>query len=330
MTTAYAPKVTVDSRGSQLLILRKGDPIPSLLHGLISRKGHAREIIRLAVGAKFIAPEIAAGIIPNFLEALKVYNNGQVVRTTTGSWWSGGTANQAADGSLKDDMPTVLPGHIAANFPTIAFSTTPKTAAVLAQNYINGGLVVDQWGTRLDFRQHLNLVYEPGITEAAPDWDFDVSLYLQLMKQWASLDVNPFRPGLIGANGGPVAADEFFLGLELGFPLILLKGSMRAADAAIEVFENDRWDNFFAGEIKGFQATKDDTSKPQAKRDAADASIKALQAKIAGYQALVPSLDRDLVSVATINDAKSLNTALLERGFLQAPDADEDDVDPNA
>ncbi len=328
MTTPFAPKVTVDARGSKLLVLRKGDKVPALIHGLVTRPGIAREVARLAVGCKFIDQAVAAGIIPAFLEALKVYDGSKVVRTARGSFWSGGTANANKDGTLKDDMPTVLPGHIAAAYPTIAFSTTPKMADTLAQNYINGGVVVDGWGTRLDYRQHLNIVFEPDITSAAPDWDFDLELYLSLMEGWMKLD-DPIRGLIIGANGGTVARREFYGGLTRKIPLIVLSGSKRESDAFVAAFQHDNWTLTGVEDRQRIIAKRDAADASAATQEKAEQALAALDAEIAGYQETLGRIDRDLVSIVPINDSKALNTAFLDRGFL-AEVADETDEDPNA
>ncbi len=327
--TPYKPQITVDSRGSQLIILRKGDPVPALVHGLVSRAGIAREVVRLAVGAKFIDPAIASGIIPNFLEALRVYDGDKVVRTARGSFWSGGTANANADGTLKDDMPTVLPGKIAEAFPTIAFSTTPKTASVVAQNYTNGGLVPDQWGTRIDYRQHLNIIFEPDITVAAPDWDYDLELYLGLMKGWMTLSGNPIRGLVVGANGGKVARREFYGALRLGIPLIVLEGSKRESDAFVAAFRHGDWTNTGIEERQALEQKRDKQGAPAGDKDKAAAALDVLKAEVEACQATLGAIDRDLVTIVPINDPKKLNTAFLDRGFLAEPEEDGGE-DPNA
>lgn len=327
MSSEFRPQITVDSRGSKLIILRKGDQVPAFIHGLVRYPGIAPENIRLAVGCKKIPPEIARDFIPTVLEALKVYDNGKVVRTTRGSFWSGGTANADKTGTLLDDMPTVLPGHIAAAYPTIAFSTTPKRFDTLAQNYVNGGLIIDEYGTRIDFRHHhLNLVYEPDIFVPAPDWDFDVELYKKLQDEWDKVGI---RTGVLGANGGPVALLEYVLAMQQARRLILVKGSLREADAVIAALEDGNYDLVGKEERDGYIAKRDKDGASAQVKEQMTAKIEVHDKKIEGFRKIIAASCRDVIRVVPINNSRALNQAFLDLGFLQ-PFEEGSDEDPNA
>lgn len=291
-----APKVQVDPRGCLLIVVSKGQVAPPNFTNLVSREGIAREVVRIAGGCKGLSPEFQRGLTSYFVDAFKVVD-GNTVREFRGTAFSGGTAYANADGSLQDNMVTNVPAALAATYPCIAMSTTPRTAD-MAMDRATGGVIVDLYGGRLDFRQHATLVCQQD-PAAVLDWNGDLELYLTLMEGWKMVG---FSTAIITMNGGDVTREEIYGALKRGLPVIAVEGSGRETDAFIQAFRTGDFSGT-AGEMRAKLKSKGKSEEP------ADAIV-------AQCRAALDSIDRGLVSIVPLGDSEALREALIARGFL--------------
>lgn len=297
MSNKFAPKLAGDSRGSLFFVVSEGQSAPLAFTGLVARDGVAREVVRLAGGCKGLNLD-ADAMHRYFLAAFRTVDaDGATVTEFHGTAFSGGTANADSDGSLKTDMITNVPGVLAAAYPCIAMSTTPRTGD-MALDYQHGGVVVDLYGGRLDYRQHANLVFQkdPG---NVLDWDGDLELYLTLMEGWKSAG---FATAIIAMNGGDVTRDEIYKALARGIPVIAVEGSLRETDAFIKAFRDGDF-SATAAEMRAKLESKSKSTEP------ADKVVEACEEAMG-------KIDRSLVSIVKLNEAAELRAALVARGFL--------------
>ena len=205
MSTNYGPKIEIDGRGCQVHVLSIGQPVPPAFSNLVTvDRGEgvkaAREVVRIAGGCKHISEEIVAAMPGYFRDAFRtVDDDGNTVTEFRGTAFSGGTANIGDDGVLQDGMVTNMPAVLANSYPCIAMSTTPRTD-IMALDGQTGGLVVDAWGGRIDFRQHAAMVVQQDPAEVL-DWDGDLDTYLTLLEGW---QMAGFKVAVIAMNGGGV------------------------------------------------------------------------------------------------------------------------------
>lgn len=285
----YTPKIVADARGSRLITIRQGEIAPMDFLGLATTPGVAREVVRFGGGCKGFTPELVSRLHPMHIEALTGF---------CGVAFSGGTANADADGNLKDDMVTNIPARLAEAFPCIAIHTTPRTA-VLAQDYKTGRVVADGYGGRLDNRAHANMVVEKD-PYSVVGWDGDLVTYLDMMKTWQDAG---FRTMIEVINGGDVTRDEIYGGLARGIPVLVLKGSLREADAFIAAVDKGDW-TLTAKEMRDKLVSKNADTKP-------------VDEIIAKCQAILSVADTKLISVENYGDAAGLRSSYVKRGFLQ-------------
>ncbi|MBK9141611.1 MAG: hypothetical protein IPM23_03880 [Candidatus Melainabacteria bacterium] len=296
------PRVQVDERGCLLFVVSHGQVAPAAFTNLVTcDRGElkaAREVVRIAGGCKHFSQDLLDNLIPYFVDAFRqVDAEGKTTREFRGTAFSGGTANVDGEGGLKNDMVTNVPAHLAAAYPCIAMSTTPRTGD-MALEQKHGGLVVDLYGGRIDFRQQAALVYQQDPATVL-DWDGDLALYLTLMEGW---QMAGFKTAVIAMNGGDVTRDEIYGALKRRIPVIAVEGSLRETDAFIAAFRDGDWSKT-AAEMREKLAGKKKDTKP-----ADDA--------VAAAKAVLEKADRSLVSIVPINDSKALREALVSRGFL--------------
>lgn len=282
----YGPKFTLDKRGCQTHVLSIGQAVPQAFTNLVTMdRGEgitaAREVVRIAGGCKHISEEIVDAMPGYFKDAFRtVDDDGNTVNEFRGTAFSGGTANIDDDGVLADSMVTNMPAVLANAYPCIAMSTTPRTA-VMALDPDTGGLVVDMYGGRIDFRQHAALIVQQDPANIL-DWDGDVDLYMTLMEGWK---IAGFNTAVIAMNGGGITRDEIYGALKRQIPVIAVEGSLRETDAFIKAWRDDDWSD------------TDDSVVDNCKE-------------------IVEAADDSLVKVVTLNKADELRAALLELGFL--------------
>ncbi len=177
-------------------------------------------------------------------------------------------------------MVTNMPAVLANAYPCIAMSTTPRTD-IMALDGQTGGLIVDAYGGRIDFRQHAAMVVQQDPAEVL-DWDGDLDVYLTLMEGWK---IAGFKTAIIAMNGGGVTRDEIYKAIKRGIPVIAVEGSLRETDVFIKAWRDGDW------------SETDETVRDD-------------------YQAIVEAADRSLVHIVTINKAVELRAALVSLGFL--------------
>lgn len=286
MNKNYAPQITIDGRGCQVHVLSIGQAVPPAFANLVTvERGEgvaaSREVVRIAGGCKFISPEVVSAMPDYFRESFRtVDEDGNTVTEFRGTAFSGGTANLDDEGVIKDGMVTNMPAVLANAYPCIAMSTTPRTD-IMALDGQTGGLIVDAYGGRIDFRQHAAMVVQQDPAEVL-DWDGDLDVYLTLMEGWK---IAGFKTAIIAMNGGGVTRDEIYKAIKRGIPVIAVEGSLRETDVFIKAWRDGDW------------SETDETVRED-------------------YQAIVESADRSLVHIVTINKAVELRAALVDLGFL--------------
>jgi len=297
------PKLTIDKLGCQLHVISKGQILPVEFTSLVTHEGVAPEIIRIAGGCKGLSQAIQDGMLQYFADGFKVVDEGgATVREFHGTAFSGGTANADADGGIKSDMVTNVPAHLAHLYPCIALSTTPRTG-VMHMDSRNGGVIVDAYGGRLDYRQHAAAVVQEDPANVL-DWDGDLELYLTLLEGWKMAGK---KVAIIVLNGGKVTRDEIYKALKRQIPVVVVEGSLRECDAFIKAFRSGDYSDT-AAEEKAALVKKGKLSAAEI-----DTAIGAIHAQC---KQDMDAIDRTLVSIVPVNDAKALREALLARGFL--------------
>ena len=299
------PRLSIDADklGCQLHVISRGQVLPVEFTSLVSHPGVAPEIIRIAGGCKGLSAEIQANMIPYFLDAFRVTDaEGKTMREFRGTAFSGGTANADENGGIKSDMVTNVPAALCAAYPCIAMSTTPRTG-VMHMDRRNGGVIVDAYGGRLDYRQHAAAVVQADPANVL-DWDGDLELYLTLLEGYLAIGK---KVASIVLNGGKVTRDEIYGALKRRIPVICVEGSLRECDAFITAFRSGDF-SATAAEEKAAMVKKNKLQPAEI-----DAAIAAIHNQC--RQAL-ESVDRNLVSIVPVNDAKALREALMARGFL--------------
>jgi hypothetical protein len=161
-----------------------------------------------------------------------------------------------------------------------------------------GGLVVDGYGGRIDFRQHAAMVVQENPADVL-DWNGDLEVYLKLMEGWQMVG---FKTAVIAMNGGDVTREEIYGALKRKIATIVVRDSGREADAFIAAFEKGDF-TATAGEMRAKLAGKGKSVQP------ADDIVAACKIDL-------ESIDRSLVSIVPLGDSAAMRAALLARGFL--------------
>ncbi|MBI1271753.1 hypothetical protein GC174_15100 [bacterium] len=305
MKTNLRPIVEANStrEDNLLYVVSEGQPLPPQFTALVtmdrvvgdSTYTAERSIVRIAGGCKKFSPELKQGFMPAFLNAFNT-TDGIGYRGTV---FSGGTANLDQDGLIDDSMVTNVPARLANIYPCVAISTTPKTAD-LGMARDTGGLIVDAYGGRMDFRQTASVIYQKDPANAL-GWDGDLDLYLTFME---GLKMVGFNTAVIALNGGAVTRNEIYQSLLRGIAVIAVEGSLRETDAFISAFRDGDWS--FTGL---------EEREKLAGQGKCTASVDEM---IAARKADLERIDRSLIKIVPVNDAGALNEALLSIGFLQS------------
>ena len=161
-----------------------------------------------------------------------------------------------------------------------------------------GGLVVDSYGGRIDYRQHAAVVVQQNASDVL-EWDGDLEVYLKLLEGWQMVG---FKCAVIALNGGDVTRDEIYGALARQLPVIVVEGSGREADAFVKAFRDGDW-AATAGEMRAKLASRGKSEAP------ADAIVSAC--KVA-----MENVDRNLVSIVPLSDVAAMRAALVARGFM--------------
>lgn len=241
--------------------------------------GNEAKVIRYAGGCAGLADELKAAM-PGFItESHK--GIGKIVAFSGGTI---STEDRNVDGRTVREVTgfaiTYIPSLLRAAYGCYAMSTTPRTTQMSLDREFGGLLVTDH--DRLDYRQDRAIVIQHDAVDIpadAVDWAGDVLPYLQMMQKWQERGVNC---AVFGFNGGGATWKELVWAVERNIPVILVRGSGRKTDEFISKFEDG-----------------------------------SLRVKDLGTGDEI-SVDPSLVSIATINDAPSLRSILVARGFIAA------------
>ena len=208
--------------GSWLDIVRQGDRAAAveLLLDLCSR-APAQTVMRWAGGCKGFTPEMVEQLFA-FLASGTVSADGK--RCFQGAVGSGGTMQFDADGA-ESYMICQVPYFLARLHPCIAWGSTPQTYR-LRLDEAKGNLIVSKYGNPLDHRGHGNVLTQHDATHFQ-GWDGDVRWYMEGLQTFAR---RGFKVAVGVVNGGDITIDEALLALSKGIPVVIVKGSGRAAD----------------------------------------------------------------------------------------------------
>jgi hypothetical protein len=164
---------------------------------------------------------------------------------------SGGTLE--ADGR---PMITQAPGYLARLYSVYAFSTSPQTSR-MHLNAATNGIGLNKYGTKLDGGQH-----SVGIVQDVPGrdlgWEGDVEGYLYAFD--AAVSRLRVAASLSMFNGGDVTVAECLGALVREIPVIVVAGTLRAADDWAKAIKAGNFVDYartFIGEGKFFLQPSD-------------------------------------------------------------------------
>lgn len=164
---------------------------------------------------------------------------------------SGGT--READGK---PMVTQAPAYLARLYNLYAFSTNPQTDR-MHLNAASGQIGLNKYDTGLDAGQHALAVVQKTASEYH-GWDGDVEDYLNAFQ--AAMKRLGVRASLSLFNGGDVTVIEGIGALVRGIPVIVVEGSLRAADDWANHLRAGTFVDYvrtFIGDEKAFLTTED-------------------------------------------------------------------------
>ena len=215
-----AQTVTNSTGVVQLFVSEYAGAMPAS-YMLVATRAKSKVAIRIAGGCKNMSGQDKLDMLSFFAEALDGYS---------GVLCSGGTRQLTADGEV-DPMVTDVPGYVAStNDGVIALGTAPRTDVWSLQG--ESTFVLDGYNTRPNPTMDAILLVQNG-PDAALDWDGDVPTYLSIMAAWQNF-AGFNQVGLISWNGGAVTEAEFLATGKRNWPTILIEGSGRATDDAIQ------------------------------------------------------------------------------------------------
>ncbi len=300
-TQAITPKFASDARGCLITVMTPKEPLPNAFK-LKAADARDRTIIRVTGGCKGFTKEAQEGMVPFFIDSFAERDAaGKIVREFCGVVFSGGTANRDSAGNLMADMVTNVPAVLAHHYDCIALSTTPRTDDIFASRERSGLTIGDQ---AIDLRQHGAAIVQVSAAQAASAWDLDLPVYFSFMED---LVAQSYKAGVIAMNGGDITRDEIYRGLELGFPVIAIDGSLRETDAFVKAVGGD-W-SATAAEFKAKQLGKGLPAED------VDAKVTAIVDKC---KAILAKADPAKISIVPLNDAVAMRAALTKHGLLAA------------
>ncbi len=170
----------------------------------------------IAGGCKGLDDQTRGGMFPYFAQA---HGNPEDPDSCLACIRSGGTSD-------SDPMVTQVPGYLARLYKVLAFSTSPQTDR-MSLNADTGAVELNKYGTGLDASQHSVGVVQRSASEFL-DWDGDVRGYLDAFQAVSTQLEIPSVLGVV--NGGGVTITEICGALLRNIPVILVDGTLRAAD----------------------------------------------------------------------------------------------------
>ncbi|MBI4021598.1 MAG: hypothetical protein HY369_05125 [Candidatus Aenigmarchaeota archaeon] len=217
--------VTAPGNKVHLTVMNADDGLPTAF-ALMGTRAAEKVAIRITGGCKNMGPEDKTAMLGYFAAAFAGYR---------GVAWSGGTRQLTPAGEL-DPMVTDVPGVIAAgNEGCVALGTVPRTEFLTLQG--DSRLVLDQWGALPNPTMSGILIVQKD-PDGTLGWDGDLSVYVQLMENWKQY-AGFAALGLVVWNGGDVTLDEIVLAAARGWPVFIVRGSQRIADAVLAAVERN-------------------------------------------------------------------------------------------
>jgi hypothetical protein len=241
-------QTVINKSGKVDLFVSESSGVLPANYMLVATKAKSKVALRIAGGCKNMSEQDKLDMLDFFATALIGYS---------GVLFSGATRQLTADG-LLDPMVTDVPGYVAQkNDGIIALGTAPRTDAWSLQG--ESAFILDGYGTRPNPTMDAILLVQDG-PDATLDWDGDVPVYLKIMESWRSY-AGFEHVGLISWNGGAVTEAEFRATANRKWPTILIQGSGRATDDAIQAIVGE-----LPGALQGDHVYVVDKSDPLALR----------------------------------------------------------------
>ena len=206
-----------------LVVMNATEGLPSAF-ALLGTRAAKKVAIRLLGGCKGMGPADKEEMLDFFSFAFNGFR---------GLIWSGGTRQVTENGEI-DPMVTDMPGVIAqANPGCIALGTIPRVDMLSLQG--DSRLVLDQYGNVPNPDMMGLLIVQNG-ADGQGDWDTDVPVYVNMMKQWKAY-AGFTALGTVAWNGGAITEKEIFLSAQQGWMTVLIEGSGRVADEIAEKYQ---------------------------------------------------------------------------------------------
>ena len=228
-------KIPVPGKNPTLDFVRDGDRAAAVELLLdLCQKAPDRSVLRWAGGCKGFTPEMVDDLF-SFVAKGSLSPDQQ--RSFRGAVGSGGTMDFAKDGS-ESVMITQVPYYTARLNDCVSWSSTPQTFRASLDADRQGSLIVSKYGAHLDHRGHMSILTQNSAS-SFQGWDGDVRLYIEAMESFAK---RGFKTAVGVVNGGDVTKDEALMALSKNIPVILVRGTQRAADeliAAEEAVDSD-------------------------------------------------------------------------------------------
>lgn len=127
------------------------------------------------------------------------------------------------DVATIDPMVTDLAVLIDSHY---CMGTVPRTGQMHFEKF--GLLCLDRWGTNPNLRMNHIVVVEDDNTDTNLEWNGDLDKYMRWMQKLQ--DEANFKLVLFVWNGGPVTLEESLAAADLGWTVIVIRDSGRAAE----------------------------------------------------------------------------------------------------
>ena len=192
-----------------------------------AKESPAKRAIRITGGCKLFTPELKGTVFAHFAQGFGDPTNPEASGNFVGMVSSGVTME--ANG---DPMITQVPAYLARLFKIYSWGTCPRTDRMVVKED-TGGLSLNKYDTTVDRFQHQVGVFQKSPADVL-EWDGDVEAYLDahvLLRE--ELD---FAVGIAMANGGEITLCEALKAIARKIPVIVVRGTLRAADDFAEAF----------------------------------------------------------------------------------------------